>query len=235
MPWVAGVDGCKAGWVAVFWATDGSAFRCEVFADFAEVLAYEPRALRIAVDMPIGLPDHIGAAGRGPEAAVRPLLGARRNSVFSVPSRSAVAQADAAAARAAALASSDPPRSVTLQAFHLFCRIRQIDALLRADRALLERVFECHPEVSFREMNGAPLGHSKKTEKGLAERRRLLDAAGFRASLIAPPALRGAKPDDVLDACAAAWTARRIWRGEARSFPEVVLRDTTGLPIAIWA
>ena len=41
--------------------------------------------------------------------------------------------------------------------------------------------------------------------------------------------------DDLMDACAACWTAERIARGDARSFPEPPELDSMGLPIAIWA
>jgi predicted RNase H-like nuclease len=48
--------------------------------------------------MPISLPDRIGPDGRGPERAIRPLLGARRSSVFAVPPRAAIYAADFGAA-----------------------------------------------------------------------------------------------------------------------------------------
>ena len=41
--------------------------------------------------------------------------------------------------------------------------------------------------------------------------------------------------DDVLDAAAAAWSARRIAAGEAISLPAHPPVDTRGRPIAIWA
>jgi predicted RNase H-like nuclease len=41
--------------------------------------------------------------------------------------------------------------------------------------------------------------------------------------------------DDLVDACAAAWTAARIAQGKAISFPDPPERDAFGLPIAIWA
>ena len=41
--------------------------------------------------------------------------------------------------------------------------------------------------------------------------------------------------DDLIDACAACWTAARIVRGEAVSFPDPPERDSYGLPVAIWA
>ena len=58
--------------------------------------------------MPIGLPDRVGPGGRGPERAVRPLLGERQSSVFSVPSRAAVMEDDYRRSCAVALADLRP-------------------------------------------------------------------------------------------------------------------------------
>ena len=53
---------------------------------FAEILNAPECPPVIAVDMPIGLPDRIDGPGRPAEQAVRPLLGQRQSSVFSIPS-----------------------------------------------------------------------------------------------------------------------------------------------------
>ncbi|WP_346906571.1 DUF429 domain-containing protein [uncultured Roseibium sp.] len=51
--WVAGVDGCKAGWVAVIRRLGEAAdARLMVFSSFSEVLDYFPAISIIAVDMP---------------------------------------------------------------------------------------------------------------------------------------------------------------------------------------
>ncbi|MEP6566800.1 MAG: DUF429 domain-containing protein, partial [Mesorhizobium sp.] len=84
-----GVDGCKAGWIAVR-RHPSAAPTVDVFPTFATLLAALPDNAVIAVDMPIGLPDFSQRGGRGPEALVRPLLGARQSSVFSIPSRAAL-------------------------------------------------------------------------------------------------------------------------------------------------
>ncbi len=232
-----GVDGCHGGYVAAI--DDGRGGRIAVFARFAEILALDAAAV-IAVDMPIGLPEAIGPGGRAPEKLVRPLLGARQSSVFAVPARAAVEASDYRAACALARAASDPPRQVSKQCFHLFPKIREIDAVLRADPALVGRVHESHPEVAFMRLNGeAPLSEPKKVKSrpyppGLALRRALLARAGIAAALLdARP--RGAGPDDVLDALACLTVARRIIAGTARSFPDPPGRDAHGLPIAIWA
>jgi predicted RNase H-like nuclease len=239
--WLAGVDGCPGGWVAAFVQPAGDLCALAVFARFADVLRAEQQPEIIAVDVPIGLPERTGHGGRAAENAVRPLLGARQSSVFSVPARAAVEASDYAGACRAALATSDPPRKVSKQLFNIAPKIREVDALLRADAALASRVYEVHPELAFWRLNGdRPLGEPKKVKSrpfppGLALRRRLLRAAGLPGALIdaAPP--RGAAEDDVLDALACAAIARRIHAGIARPFPDPPPRDPHGLPMAIWA
>src|SRR5262249_56201559 len=55
-----------------------------------EVIAGPEAPAVIAVDIPIGLPEQAGHGGRTADNMVRPFLGARKSSVFSVPSRRAV-------------------------------------------------------------------------------------------------------------------------------------------------
>ena len=238
---VAGVDGCPAGWMTALLPLEGDGLRLSVVPRFADVLAAAEAPAVVAVDMPVGLPARIGPAGRGPEAAVRPLLGARRSSVFSVPSRRAVYEEDYRAACAIAHETSAPPRMMSKQLFHIAAKIREVDTALRADRPAARRVFEVHPEVAFWRLNGGrALDLPKKVKSrpcgpGLALRRDLLVAAGIPAAVIdaGPPA--GAAADDLLDALACALIARRIRRGLARPFPDPPLADEFGLAIAIWA
>jgi predicted RNase H-like nuclease len=240
-PWLAGVDGCRNGWIAAFVRPTGDEARVRIVSRFADVMAAPDAPAVVAVDMPIGLPDRIGPDGRGPERAIRPLLGARQSSVFSVPPRAAVYAADFGAACAAALAASEPPRKVSKQLFMIAPKIREVDALLRADATLLPRVYEVHPELAFWRLNGErALDQPKKVkgvcyEPGLALRRGLLITAGLPASVVmsAPP--KGAGADDLLDALACAAIARRIHAGTARPFPDPPSRDAYGLPVAIWA
>jgi len=237
--WVAGVDGCKAGWIAVFLREDGGAEPVvAVTPRFADLLAHPLAPEVIAVDMPIGLPERIGPNGRGPEKAVRPKLGQRQSSVFAVPSRAAVYAEDYRAACDIALATSQPPRRVSKQCFHLFRKIREIDGLISP--ATQHRVFEAHPELAFWRLNGERAMSlpkhvkSEASRPGLDERRDLLVRHGFDDDwLQAVP--RGAGLDDLLDAAALALIARRILAGEAQSFPAEPQRDARGLEMAIWA
>jgi predicted RNase H-like nuclease len=241
MMWIAGVDGCRAGWIVAFAGADNDDFRIRVVAKFADVFAAPEQPRVVAVDIPIGLPERIGPQGRGPERAVRPLLGERQSSVFAVPSRSAIYAPDYGTACRVALETSDPPKKVSKQLFMIAPKIREVDETLRRAPDLNGRVFEVHPEVAFWRLNGGrALTEPKKVrsrpyEPGLALRRAILAGHGFSDALTAraPPA--GADDDDLLDALACAAVARRILAGRATPFPDPPLRDDCGLPVAIWA
>lgn len=228
---VVGVDGCPGGWIAVRWA---DRLTHHLFVDFADVLALDAEI--IAVDMPVGFPD---TSGRAVEREVRPKLGGRQSSVFSVPSRAAVMCGDYREACAVNLRHSDPPRKISKQIFHLFPKMREIDALMTP--ALQYRVFEVHPELAFWAMNGGqPLALPKKLKgsphgTGLALRRELLARAGFPMGSLPPSGYRTAAvgTDDLFDACAAAWSARRIRDGTALCFPRDPPRDAKGLRMEI--
>jgi predicted RNase H-like nuclease len=239
--WLAGVDGCRAGWVAAFVRPAGEEVRVRVVPCFADA-AHAPEAPdTIAVDVPIGLPERIDPGGRGPEAAVRPLLGGRQSSVFAVPSRAAIAAETFRDACRIGLATSQPPRKISKQLFMIAPKIREVDGLLREDPVLAAKVSEVHPEVAFWRLNGKrALDEPKKIKgvphgPGLALRRRLLIEAGFPRACVeaAPP--KGAGADDLLDALACAAIARRIHAGVAEPFPASPQRDAFGLRIAIWA
>lgn len=250
---VAGVDGCKAGWVAVIRRDAGTMPEAMVFSAFSELLAALPDDAIVAVDMPIGLPDFSGRGGRGPEALVRPLLGQRQSSVFSIPSRAAV-YADtaeftdldawyAAHRRASEVAfkTSEPPRGVSIQAFGIFSKIREIDALMVERPAMRERVIESHPEVAFWRLNDERAMSLPKKIKGrvnpdgMEERKALLARVGHERGFLDRVPPRGAAEDDFLDACAMMLVADRHRRNETRSFPTPPGRDSYGIPVAIRA
>lgn len=213
--------------------------RLAVFGTFREIVELAPLLSVIAVDMPIGLPERIRQAGRGPEKAVRRHLGERQSSVFSVPSRAAVYCTDYREACTAALATSDPPKKVSKQAFHLFPKIREIDGLMSPE--VEARVFEVHPELAFWRLNGErEMSLPKKVKNrpngpGLDQRRDLLVACGYDRGFVdqAPP--RGSGRDDLLDAAANCLIAERLLHGKAKPFPPDFERDSKGLRIAIWA
>ena len=193
---VAGVDGCRRGWVVADHES------VSVVPAFADVLArgYDV----VGIDIPIGLLD---TGSRPCDTAARTLLGRpRAASVFAAPLRCALHATtwpDAAECYKAATGKSLPQ-----QVFGIFAKVREIDAHMTAE--LQNVVIEVHPEVSFAALNnGTPMAHPKRTEAGRAERLAVLPA-GSRTER-----LKGAASDDVLDALAVLWSARRAAEGRA--------------------
>lgn len=249
--WLAGVDGCPGAWLAVFARPDGVMLPPRVVKRFADIAFGDERPAIIAVDMPIGLPERSPAGGRLAEREARALLGDRKSSVFRIPSRRAVeasvapAPADARerffAACAIARETSDDSKGFAKQGFYILDKVAEVDAFLRTHDDHVGRVFESHPELAFVMMNGgAPLDLPKTVKSrahspGLEMRRRLLMRAGIDESVAAMKAPKGAGDDDLIDALACLVTARRLFRGEARSYPQDPPRDEHKLPMAIWA
>lgn len=249
--WLAGVDGCPGAWLAVFARPDGDILPPRIVKRFADIAFGDERPAIIAVDMPIGLPEQSPAGGRLAEREARALLGERRSSVFRIPSRRAVEAsvapepADARerffAACAVARETSDDSKGFAKQGFYILDKVAEVDAFLRAHDDYVGRVFETHPELAFVMMNdGAPLELPKKVKSrvhppGLDSRRALLARAGIEEGVAAMKAPKGASDDDLIDALACLVTARRLFRGEARSYPQDPPRDEHGLPMAIWA
>jgi len=234
---VHGVDGCAAGWAVVSVNGEGA---LEPTLSLARRLA--PLVVSgevIAVDIPIGLPERIAGPGRAAEQAVRPYLGPRQSSVFSMPARAAVYAETFADACRLALITSDPPRKVSRQGFHLFPKVRELDGLLGTESQL--RVFEVHAEMAFWRLNGeAPMPTAKRvkgvpTREGLAERIALLEHHGFPTGWFDAPRPPGLPLVDVVDAAAVALIARRCAAGLARPFPDPPDVDAHGLRVAIWA
>jgi predicted RNase H-like nuclease len=92
------------------------------------------------------------------------------------------------------------------------------------------RLYEVHPELSFAALaGGAPLPDSKHTLAGLAVRRGLLRAAGITL----PPRVAGLAENDLLDAAAVAWSARRIAAGLAVVLAGAGQRADDGTEITI--
>lgn len=248
---IAGVDGCKAGWIAVI-RRSGGAPDVAVFERFEHLVDTLDSNAAIAVDMPIGLPERVGRGGRGPERLVREKLGARQSSVFSIPSRAAVfaetepftsVEAWYAAHRRASMvarATSEPPRAISIQAFGLFAKIRELDEMLRARPGLRDRVIESHPEAAFwrlngeREMREPKKIRGKVNPEGMEERKALLATHGIDRGFLDANPPRGAGADDFLDAAAMLLIAERHALGQAAPFPDPPGRDAHGLPIAIW-
>jgi predicted RNase H-like nuclease len=87
---LGGIDGCSGGWAVASADEHFTSFALRQITSIADLFSDGNAPSIVAIDMPIGLPDHTGPKRRTPERLVRPCLGERQSSVFSIPSRSAV-------------------------------------------------------------------------------------------------------------------------------------------------
>lgn len=233
--WVAGADGYSAGWAVVLFDVVQQRVRRRLVPSFAEVVDLPEAPVVLGVDMVIGLPDQAVRGGRACDRAARRLLGrARGSSVFSPPARPALSATSYEDALARNRAHSPDGIGLSIQAYHLLPKMREVDALLTPARQ--ERVVEVHPELSFLAMNGGAAVPSKHTPEGRAIREHLLAAALFPDAVAAVDAIATstAKADDWLDAHAVCWTARRKYEGAAVRLPEDPPTDARGLHMEIW-
>lgn len=223
-----GVDACRAGWVGVLL---GEAIRVHIARQMVDLLAAAEQetggpVAAIGVDIPIGLADR---EPRLADVQARQAAGVRRSSVFLTPVRAALQAGDYPTALA--INRNLTGSGFSVQAFNLRPKILEVDAWVRDCG---RRVVEVHPELSFAAMAGAPLPDSKATWAGAERRRSLLAQAGIVFPKDLGPAGRLAGVDDVLDAGAAAWSARRLAQGRATCLPDPPQKFGDAWDCAIW-
>jgi predicted RNase H-like nuclease len=227
-----GVDGCAGGWLTV--AYDGrSAWSAELCTSIQHVCGQFCGASLILVDIPIGLP--FGRA-RSCDVLARQLLGQRRSSVFSPPTRRALGQADYAGA--CRVNQGLTGKKLSKQTWNISKKIAEVDNFLRHHHQDWSKIREAHPELAFWSLAGGnAMIHAKKSLAGQRERLNELkrvdpnveDAVNF---VLSRYLRRAVTVDDVLDAMALAVVASgRI--GVLRSLPVIAEYDQEGLPMQI--
>ncbi len=221
---VLGVDGWRGRWAGAL--LEGRWVQLRVLDDVPAVLAV-PGVEVVGIDMPIGLSDD---GVRACDVAAREALRGRgaAGSVFPAPVRAVLAAADHAEARQLSVEATGS-RSLSAQSFALVRSIRALDDALGDPPD--PRVHEVFPELAFRALDDRVLD-PKSSARGLAQRIRALEPVmDVLDALSDAPA--GLPPIDALDACAAAWSARRIADGTAECVGSDE-RDARGRPMRIW-
>jgi predicted RNase H-like nuclease len=182
----------------------------------------------VAIDIPIGLPE---SGPRTADIEARRRVGPRRSSVFPAPARAVLGATTHVEACARSQRASG--KKISIQLFNILAKIAEVDALMTP--ALQERCVEMFPEWSLAVLAGAPMAHTKSKAAGRVERAAALGAVfghdALEAHLRRPPP--GARADDVLDAFAGAWTARRLAHGCALRIGGEV--DSRGLRMEVVA
>lgn len=219
--WVAGADGYPDGWIVALHQPATGTTRRRTVEDIDSLFDLPEAPAVLGVDMVIGCPDQAQAGGRHCDRAARQLLGRPRStSVFSPPARAALgAETYEEANRRNRDSGPDAP-GLSKQTFYLMPKMRALAEQMTPTRQ--EHVREVHPELSFYAMNNdAPVESSKHTDAGRKARIALLAANGFPevGEVVEDLCGDSLEPDDVLDAHAACWTARRIRSGPAERCP----------------
>ncbi len=217
---VAGVTPCRGGWLVAAAKLQGTIFSPEDptrVDSFVDVLDMRPGYSTIALNAPVGGLDQATTGGRTCDREARALLGRRGSAVKSAP------------------IAVDSPDGTSLLPDH-------IDAI---SRALLPRyqevaremapfrqrtVFEVNADLSFYQMNDdVPMRWSKYSDKGMEERRSLVETKLPGALRIIDTEVLGASASHLLDAAAILWTARRIFAKAAIRIPADPEWDEQGL------
>ena len=200
---IAGVDGCKAGWVVVRRDEKGR-FDVPVIIDSLDNLLPTDTVL---IDIPIGLPD---SGRRECDLAARNMLGpVRGTSVFTGARRPLLSMTNRESAHA--WGKKHDGLGVSKQMWAILPKIREVDTWITPER---NRAFrEGHPELSFYAAAERPMQYNKRKAAGRDER---LDAlARFIDRTMVLEWLdrargSGAAKDDILDALVLCRSAARV-------------------------
>ena len=179
----------------------------------------------VAIDIPIGLPH---ASRRQADEEARAFVGPRRSSVFPTPIREALLAPDYQAARAVSL--NLTKRSLSAQAYALRAKIQEVEDWLATASV---RVVETHPEVCFKATNqdAERTGDDARSDHYVQWPKSVWAGQKLRLDLLAAQVLdlpaadlgdlaHRSPPDDIIDAAACAWTARRVLLGQHSWLPD---------------
>jgi predicted RNase H-like nuclease len=237
---LAGVDGCKNGWIVAFgqsWPCH-EPIRIEFCPDFETVLDTTESCEAVAVDMPIGLPD--GSELRGCDLSARQALGRKQSSVFLTPPRSCI-DADTVQ-EFQSMHKAIMGKGAGLPVWGIVPKMLEVNRLLEerigSDPTLQNRVIEFHPELSWQRLAGSLTLFPKRATEGVLQRVSLVERLSqgwlpsFPQKIPGNPAI-----DDVLDAVVGISAAQsfinRADRLQRHPAGEPT-RNSQGLRMEIW-
>ena len=238
-----GVDGCPGGWFSVGLG-DGCNFEVELFPSFSELVGYYSDAKLILVDMPIGLKER-GLGKRAADCEAQKIMGRRNATVFYPPSREYTCQLDGLKyeeAKKKATSWKDGWKGFA-QAVAITPKIIEVDKVIKScANVKFPQIRETHPEICFWALNRRQImSHNKTTTKGKCERIEvLMDCETQTKEILYSPETAkylfndDVAPDDILDALAAAITAKIAWQqysGNPPTLPAEPQPDCKYLPM----
>lgn len=233
MSTIAGVDGCKGGWLCITKKVETGVVSSEVYSDAQSLLQQNPEPVVVAVDIPIGLTE---SGPRQCDIKARKLLKNRQPCVFPAPIRPALHASSRK--QADEIQRGIDQKGVSIQSFALYAKIIEFDNILSDDPSVQKRVKEIHPELCFWACNNKnPIQYKKKSEEGRAIRHSLIcKYFGEKAikNVRFNYLVKEVAHDDIYDAFIALWTAERILRRNAGLIPNPSPCDEKGIHMEMW-
>jgi len=226
-----GVDGCKAGWLAIA-VTEKGKWHMGIHPDIGTLWNNYSDASLILIDIPIGLPDK-EPYSRACDMTARRLLGQpRASSVFPVPCWQAVREKP----HAKWVNHRTTGKKLTKQTLGIIDKIEQVNKLLVYEVATRKSFREIHPEICFWALNSSKaMFYNKKRSMGIVERLGLLSCIYPISRDIYDYALneysrKEVARDDILDALVGAVTGL-LGRDKLVTIPEKPDLGYQGLPM----
>jgi predicted RNase H-like nuclease len=221
---VAGVTPCRGGWLVAGAKLHGTIFAPEDpirMESFMDVVDQRPSYTVVTLNAPVGGLNEAKVGGRTCDREARLLLGRRGAAVKSAP-----VQVD----------SRDGidllPNNLDAISQTLLPRYQEVANEMAPFRQ--RSIYEVNAELSFYQLNGdVPMQWSKRSEKGMMERRALLEAKVQGVLRIIDAEVPGATPSHLLDVAAILWTARRVYAKAAIRIPTEPEWDEQGLRMEI--
>jgi len=215
---IIGIDGCKRGWFSV-WQNPDDTIQSSIFSTLNHLKDFfnDEAHLIIGIDMPVVLSDFIP---READQLARKLLSKKASSVFTAPTPEMLEQPNYE--RASYVSKRLFGKSMSLQSWYLFPKIKDVQTIIHDAHINL---YEIHPELSFRAMNHEEvILESKKSKEGFEIRNALLrrhfESFDFESIRNLYPR-KDVMDNDILDAMAVLWSARRIQANEASFLPKI--------------
>ena len=220
---VAGVDGCKGGWVMVQRDEEGR-FKKKVFESLDEL----PPTGIVLIDIPIGLPD---SGRRCCDLEARENLGSKRcHSVFLDVRRPLL---EMKSYEEANKCGENDGFKISRQLWNILPKIREVDTWIRTRTAHDLILREGHPELSFFAAAGQPMEHKKNKREGQKERMdalaRFIIDRKMMEDWLDQTRGSGVAKDDILDALALCRSAARLALGCHATLPANPPSDSKGL------
>ena len=217
MPLIIGIDGCKSGWFSV-WENQDKSIHSSVFSNLNELKNFfkNESQLIVGIDMPVVLSEVIP---RQADQLARKLLSKKASSVFTAPTPEMLDQPNYE--KASLVSKKLFGKSMSLQSWYLFPKIKDVQTMIHHEDM---QIYEIHPELSFRAMNTEQvILESKKSPEGFAIRNSLL-TMHFKNFIFEEIRRQYARKDvmdnDILDALAVLWSAKRIQSNQASFLPQ---------------